>query len=151
MSLEEKESDLVKRLLDILIHIMKHQSMMEGGSFSHGEMALMHLLSRNMDEECTPSMMSSQLRVTRPTITSALNSLEKKGYIIREDLADRRKISVKLTGIGERYLTDKYEELVSQVTGIFGAIGQEDSLKLVEILEKVEVEMKKNLTTGERN
>lgn len=128
---------IIERFFNVLGNIKKKQLSTENTSFTHGEMAALFFIKNNQGVECTPSIISHNLGVTRPTITSALNSLEKKQYIIRENLVDRRKTSVVITPAGEAFLMSKYKEMATYIHDILEKLGQEDSEKLLELLEKV--------------
>lgn len=63
------------------------------------------------DKKVYVSDIQSNLYITKPAVSQMLNTLEKKGYVIREiDKSDRRKIAVALTSEGQGVLrrTEEY-------------------------------------------
>lgn len=91
------------------------------------------------------SEIQQTLHVSKPAVSQILNSLEKKGYIVRAiDPADRRKITVTVTASGEAELEDCqkcYSELLDRVLEQLGLENAKiliDQLnRLMDILEKL--------------
>lgn len=84
------------------------------------------------------SEISKQLRVTPPTITQALNSLEANELIERQiDKTDRRMVSVKLTKKGEIVTQQAEEALSASINGLIEYLGEEQSNQLADLLSKV--------------
>ena len=75
-------------------HLRTHSTEVTG--LFKGEAGILIWLYHNMcfhgEEDITPSALSRMIGFSRPAITSLLNSLEKKGYIIRQmSQRDRRR------------------------------------------------------------
>ncbi len=77
------------------------------------------------------------LRISNPTVTQFINSLEKTGWVERRmDANDRRSVQVFLTDVGRRHhqkfenhMNDLFEALVAH-------LGVEDSRELVRLMGK---------------
>lgn len=83
------------------------------------------------------SQISQLLRVTAPTITQLLNSLEEEGLIERmSDESDRRMVLVKLTEKGKAVVHSSREEFFRLFSGLSEHLGAEDSRRLAELLSK---------------
>ena len=84
------------------------------------------------------SEIQSCIPLSKPAVSQILNSLEKKGYIIREiDLSDRRKISVTATPRGNKVLEETkgcYYQVLHEVVTEFG---EEDILMLIEYMDRL--------------
>ena len=78
------------------------------------------------------------MHLSRPAISQILNSLEKKGYIIRDiDLSDRRKLYVTATPKGSAVLKEtkvSYEQMLNEVVSKFG---EEDKFQLIDYLNRL--------------
>ena len=78
------------------------------------------------------------MHLSRPAISQILNSLEKKGYIIRDiDLNDRRKIYVTATPRGSEVLKrtrTSYEQVLQEVVTRFG---EDEMFRLIESLNRL--------------
>lgn len=78
------------------------------------------------------------MHLSKPAISQILNSLEKKGYIVRDiDLRDRRKIYVTATSEGSEVLKrtkTSYEQVLQEVVTQFG---EKDMFNLIEYLNRL--------------
>ena len=94
---------------------------------SRGELCLLMHLKRQSDL-VLPSELSEAMSVSTARIARLLNTLEDRGLIQRSmDLSDRRKIVVKLTEAGERYLEAVYERTHRRASAVIDALGAEDT------------------------
>lgn len=96
----------------------------------------------------TPSIMSKLFKVSSARISRTLNSLEKKNYIKRIDsLDDKRVTFIELTESGTneaKYLKEKY---YSSLNNLFKELGDDDSEKIIELLNKT-IKIMKNENKG---
>ena len=87
------------------------------------------------------SEIHQDLHISKPAVSQALNSLEKRGYIIRTiDPDDRRKITVRVTGAGEAELENAreyYDRALKEVLNRFGAENTETLLVLLDRLMNI--------------
>jgi DNA-binding MarR family transcriptional regulator len=106
-----------------------------------GEMMMLWTISRmsnEMNVVLKTSDISTALNVAPPTVTQQLNGLESRGYVERRiDHGDRRVMRVRLTEQGLVVLENAHDELLSAMTGLVEHLGEEDSNKFVELLERV--------------
>jgi len=85
-----------------------------------------------------PSAISEVMQVSRPAITATLNSLERQGYLCRIlSPVDRRRFTVELTPLGQKLAQAAAREFCQTTQRIMTALGEEDSEKFQELLEKV--------------
>jgi DNA-binding MarR family transcriptional regulator len=100
-----------------------------------------------------PSELSEAMSVSTARIARLLNTLEDRGLIQRSmDLSDRRKIVVRLTEAGERYLEAVYERTHRRASAVIDALGAEDTEAFIRIAEKI-VDISRSLgaeETGEQ-
>lgn len=115
------------------------------GDFYRGEVAVLNVihLFEDQHKEVFPSMISTFLHISRPTVTSALRTLEHKKLIKRRLFEeDRRMISVSLTQGGKDVVKKKREEIDSWSTSMANHFGNENFMSLLhsikELLEYME-------------
>ena len=84
------------------------------------------------------SQIHQTLYVSKAAVSQTLNTLEKKGYIVRQiDPNDRRKIIVTVTTEGEAEL-DIVQKMYNETLDlILGEFGQENTETLIELIEKL--------------
>jgi len=86
---------------------------------------IMEYLFHNPEGQVTPARLADEVSLTRSAITSALDALEKSGYLVRgQHPEDRRSVVVTLTPEGRRriqgYLPVRYARM-NQVVGSLDA------------------------------
>jgi DNA-binding MarR family transcriptional regulator len=85
--------------------------------------------------EIKVSEISKLLRVTSPTVTQMLKSLEANGLIERRiDPTDRRAVGITLTKKGEMVTQKAEDTFYSSVDGLVEYLGEEQSDQLAELL-----------------
>jgi len=126
-----------EQLYNILFQIMgnkKNASLIES---LRGENAVLTYLVHH-STEIHPSELAEKLSLVPGRMTDILNTLEKKGMIRREkDPEDRRRVLVMITPKGIRNVTERREQIRIQYSGLYEALGQEDTIKLIELLGKM--------------
>ena len=126
-----------EQLYNILFQIMgnkKNASLIES---LRGENAVLTYLVHH-STEIHPSELAEKLSLVPGRMTDILNTLEKKRMIRREkDPEDRRRVLVMITPKGIRNVTERREQIRMQYSGLYEALGLEDTVKLIELLGKV--------------
>lgn len=76
----------------------------------------------------------------KTTISRSLNSLEKKGLIIRSEISgDKRSNKIELTKAGDQILEDTREEVTSYRESINKKLSQEEIEMFFKIIDKLEL------------
>ena len=102
-----------------------------------GENAVLTWLVRQ-EEDVHPGDLAEKLSLVPGRMTDILKTLEKKGMIRRErDPEDRRRVLVRITPKGARSVTERREQIRVQYSGLYEALGLDDTVKLIELLHKV--------------
>mgnify|MGYP000908856860 FL=1 len=128
--------NLKDQFLEMLQAISKMELMINLAPFLQGEDAL--LLHIFLNGPTNPSILSSELKVTKGRITAIINSLSKKKYIlIKLDSSDRRRVLVDLSNQGKYYLESKLTAADKHFERIFEKIGYESTKTFVESLNNV--------------
>lgn len=102
---------------------------------SMGEDPVLEYISRQ-DHGMNPSDLAKTLGYTRPRMTRILDSLEQKGYIVREtDPQDRRRVLVSSTEQGRLHARDHNSDGVSNLAESLSKLGEHDVGQLLNALE----------------
>lgn len=84
--------------------------------------------------------LSNHLDVTSPTVTQLVNNLEKNNLVERKiDQSDRRAVQISITDKGRVALKKAETAFMANFVAMVEFLGEEDSLKLAELLGKVYV------------
>lgn len=91
-------------------------------------------------EGLSQAQLSNMMLVNRANITSLIDRMEKADFVVRTPApSDRRSNIVKLTGKGRRLLAKIEPLYIDQVRRIMAALKQADQKNLIEMLEKIRV------------
>jgi len=94
--------------------------------------------------------LSDILELSRPSITRILNSLESRGFIVRSiDKKDRRSINIELTEAGIEALENANRKVLSIAERLVEVLGDSDTDKLIELIDKLADIYKKMLDEKE--
>ncbi len=127
----ELRNELVEQLwrmykMDIMVYLRE---------FLAGEMAALECLGHHV-EPTTPTMLSEELKLSRPRMANILSSLRRKGYISMDiDHEDRRRMNVDLTEEGRNYLQSKFEFLAKYLDKYVEVLGETKIVELTQILK----------------
>lgn len=81
---------------------------------------------------------SRMLRVAPPSVTQQVNTLETRGYLVRQmDPRDRRAVRVLLTDKGEQAVQDTVAAFQGKVDNLIAYLGEEKSEQLIGLLQEV--------------
>ncbi len=85
-----------------------------------------------------PSELGELLKLTRPTITTLVNSLEEHSLVERiNDDEDRRVVFVRPTEEGQALVHQMKEEFAKSIEEVMDHLGPEDGKELIRITRKV--------------
>ena len=94
----------------------------------------------------TQQQIANQMQKDKNSITRLIDGLEKKGYVIREtDTEDRRKNLVMVTEMGQAKKQEITRIAIDAADNILGGIPTEELNTVVEVLNKLNKNMKKLL------
>lgn len=131
-----KKISLSDRFFSILQEIVDIQMFINIVPFIQGEDAL--LLQLFYHKIISPTELSKNLNITKGRVTAIINSLSKKEFIeISVYKDDRRKIQVSLSQTGQIYLSEKLKNTEEHFIQLFKNIGEEKSIKFIDLLEEV--------------
>lgn len=102
---------------------------------SMGEDPVLDYISRH-EGGMTPSELAETLGYTRPRMSRILDSLETKGYVVREqDKQDRRRVIVHCTEEGRSHASDRSSAGVASLASTLSKMGEHDARELLRGLE----------------
>lgn len=101
--------------------------------------ALVLSILADTDTPLSPNIIADRLIISRASVTSLLDSLEKRGFITRQpSKADRRMVIVELTESG-RQTADSYRPVVHQHQKVwFGALNEAEQEQLIALLHQMQ-------------
>lgn len=127
--------DLKTCLIKSLEKVYYMEAFSQMTEFLQGELYLLKFLSENTDEEFGPSELSDNLNISRPRITTTISALRKKKFVITEpDKEDRRRLKIKITDKGEKFIEKKQEKVIENFDVFIDGIGADDTLELIRII-----------------
>ena len=107
------------------------------GEFSKGELFILNYLHIN-EGTAWPSMISEAMQTSTARIAAALNSLERKGWIMREPSdEDRRRKLVHLTPKGTEYIESYRDKALKNITKLLMELGEEDAVEYLRITQRM--------------
>lgn len=132
------KNNLRNELIDVFTRFYNMGAMADLMEFCQGELRVLNYLTvTQYIDDCIPSKISTALHVTRSRITSALNSLRKKGFIAMEICEnDRRKMLVRLTETGRSHLQHKKCQAEAFIDHFIRNIGEAKARQFMEILDQ---------------
>jgi len=99
----------------------------------------------------SPSCIANKMSLTRATVTQQINELEQEGYISKvEDINDKRKVVVRLTGKGENefiFIDRTITKIEKDINSIYT---KEEQKQFDELLTKG-IKYYKEVTKGANN
>ena len=135
------------RLLSATMNMRKYLNRLTSrGDLTQGEYQVLRhirLASAGFPADGKPSpvraaTLSDKLELSRPSITRILNTLERRGFIIRKiDREDRRSISIELTEKGGEALDRANKALLAIAERLVDSLGDADTDKLIELVDKL--------------
>lgn len=104
--------------------------------FSQGEMRLLGCLNAGADGR-TAGELSTLLDLSTARIAAMLNNLERKGAITRaRDMADRRRVVVRLTEQGRNEVQTSFNEAVACLSEVYRRMGEADTRELLRLSDR---------------
>lgn len=150
------KKDAVMEFIEILEGLRRYRRWYRDRSIPvrKNEMMLLMFLVHRLPPDSPglqPSELGKMLRLTRPTITSMVNSLEEHGYVVRiNDEEDRRAVFVRPTEQGVELVNRARESFATNIAELINFLGEEDAQELIRIMEKVRLFMDQRKTNQDR-
>lgn len=123
-------------LIQELWHMTKLDVIASLREFVEGETAALFFLC-GAQGAVSPSQISENLQISRARTANILRSLREKGFVEMDISAgDRRKMDVRSTEAGKKFLDEKYAVLLRWFDAYVDALGEADICELTRLLHK---------------
>ena len=130
-------SKLADKFLQQMYLFRKFEPQQKINESTQGEAFALHHIAMN-SEHIIPSEISEALGISGARIAATLNSLESKGYIVRQiDPSDRRRILITLTNKGEEQEKAYRSDLTKTMEKMFEQLGEHDANEYIRITGKM--------------
>ncbi len=128
---------LAEQLTEVIAEVYYKKPTVNYAEFFQGELKMLNLLSK-CETGLTPGELCKRLFMTSARVASALKSVEKKGYVVRErDEKDRRSVIVTLTDRGREYAEKKDRELKEAFGFFLSELGEDDSREFIRLVSRL--------------
>ncbi len=99
------------------------------------EMGMLIFIVKSQDPQM-PSQIADFFKITKPMVTTMVNSLIKKGYLTKQNSAtDKRSFTLHPTAKAKQLIDETYIEYFKSMAQLDCRMGQEKFDKLIELLE----------------
>lgn len=108
-------------------------------NISQGRLVVLMLLSRDPDAPMNPADLAGCADVARATMTGLIDTLERNGFVRRGHSADdRRKMLVRLTPAGRRFLDRIQPDYFRRVAAVMNRLTEAERRTLVALMDKID-------------
>jgi DNA-binding MarR family transcriptional regulator len=95
------------------------------------------IFTQKQNNSVTPMMISKFFRITKPSVTSIINSLIKSGYLIKTpSTKDNRSYNVSVTNKGKDLIESTYKEYVRTMELLKEKMGNKEFDLFIELMNK---------------
>ncbi|NLY47393.1 MAG: MarR family transcriptional regulator [Tissierella sp.] len=131
-----KEYNLINELVDSLEKVYYMEAFTNLTEFLQGENYILLYMLQNPKVETSPSALSEILHMTRPRVTTIINTLKKKNYVETEQNEDdRRRLTVRITENGINFIVDKQKNAMEYFQLFIDSVGEENTKDLIRIID----------------
>lgn len=124
-------------LLDSLTVLVRSTMQKRVDEFARGEMFIMNCLV-DSGGTALPSELSTAMNASTARVAAALNSLERKGLIVRHvDRADRRKTRVMISDRGRQAVMEKRKQMHDHMVKVMRELGQDDAKEYLRLVKRI--------------
>ncbi|MDF2950365.1 MAG: transcriptional regulator, MarR family [Sedimentibacter sp.] len=139
MSNHETVNEILVRLFANILDI--EEKCLKIGEFSDLSITEMHVIDNiGINRERTMSDTAKDLRITSGTLTTAIDNLIKKGYVVRErSLEDRRVVKIKLSEKGVAAFCSHEDFHKDLVISALQQLNSNEEEVLIKVLSNIDV------------
>lgn len=143
ISLNQKGGDpinysaLASELLETVRTLLRTTTQRRVNEFSKGEMFIMNYLV-DSGGTAAPCQLSDAMHASSARIAAALNSLQRKGLIVRHvDTSDHRRRLVTITEDGRQVVMSKRRQIQADMEQVLRQLGEHDAMEYLRILKRI--------------
>ncbi len=128
---------MAQEYMETMFYMRKVNSHKEIHDSVHGENFVLFFISQN-GGKVIPSDISNEMGISSARVAAALNSLEKKGLIIRKiDTEDRRRILIDVTDSGREQVDNHYRMVMNMIKNMLQYLGENDAREFIRIMKRL--------------
>lgn len=129
--------DLALEFMEVMSQTRRRSVPKQIDDSMRGEHFVLNYISEH-EGNVIPSDISNEMGITSARIAAALNSLEKKGLILRRiDPEDRRRILIDMTDAGREQVKKHYQMILDKTINLLRYLGEEDAKNYIRITKKM--------------
>ena len=129
--------DLALEFIEVMNQTRRRSVPKQIDDSMRGEHFVLNYISEH-EGNVIPGDISHEMGITSARIAAALNSLEKKGLILRRiDAEDRRRILIDMTEAGREQVKKHYQMLLDRTIEMLRYLGEEDAKTYIRIMKKM--------------
>lgn len=139
--MEQYKDRLNRSLVELFNDVLKAEELALGNEYDNLSLKEFHVIEAvciqlEKDGDNTTAAIAAALRITAGTLTVAVNTLEKKGYLVRRKIdKDKRVVRIYPTEKGSQVNAFHKEFHMKMVNGILEAVKEEELPVLLRALE----------------
>lgn len=95
------------------------------------------IYTSKQETEVTPLMISQFFKISKPSVTSMINTLLRISYLEKlSSLVDKRSYSLKITNKGRNLVESTFNEYHKSIELMINGMGESDYMELIRLLSK---------------
>jgi DNA-binding MarR family transcriptional regulator len=104
------------------------------------------IFAQKQNTEVTPRMISQFLRISKPSVTSLVNSLVNQGYLSKKpSKIDQRSYVLTMTKSGNQLVESTFEEYYKSIALLKENMGEHEFRTFIELMQKANSILEENV------
>lgn len=139
------EQDLIQSMDTIGMFCRLRVNMKPNIPIRLSEMGVL-IFAQKQNAEVTPRMISQFLRISKPSVTSLVNSLVNQGYLSKKpSKIDQRSYVLTMTKSGNQLVESTFEEYYKSIALLKENMGEHEFRTFIELMQKANSILEENV------
>lgn len=139
------EQDLIQSMDTIGMFCRLRVNMKPNIPIRPSEMGVL-IFAQKQNAEVTPRMISQFLRISKPSVTSLVNSLVNQGYLSKKpSKIDQRSYVLTMTKSGNQLVESTFEEYYKSIALLKENMGEHEFRTFIELMQKANSILEENV------
>ncbi len=139
------EQDLIQSMDTIGMFCRLRVNMKPNIPIRPSEMGVL-IFAQKQNTEVTPRMISQFLRISKPSVTSLVNSLVNQGYLSKKpSKIDQRSYVLTMTKSGNQLVESTFEEYYKSIALLKENMGEHEFRTFIELMQKANSILEENV------
>jgi DNA-binding MarR family transcriptional regulator len=139
------EQDLIQSMDTIGMFCRLRVNMKPNIPIRPSEMGVL-IFAQKQNTEVTPRMISQFLRISKPSVTSLVNSLVNQGYLSKKpSKVDQRSYVLTMTKSGNQLVESTFEEYYKSIALLKENMGEHEFRTFIELMQKANSILEENV------